>query len=89
MQPTIIGVWLAFKVASKWEAWQNIIKIPEDFHKYQNTNRTTNLLDQFKARNIIASYTLQRWLLGTIGNVAIAILGSIPIILYKFLSHYI
>jgi len=80
-QPSIIGFWLAFKVASKWQAWQNISKIPDYLSKNHKTSDKNNTLGQFKARNIIATYTLQRWFLGTLGNIAIAAIVYIPYLL--------
>lgn len=28
-EPIVIGAWLAFKVASKWNAWTNIVSVPK------------------------------------------------------------
>ncbi len=53
MQPTIIGIWLAFKVTSKWETWQHIIRMPDEFCKNQAADNIKDPLDEFKARNII------------------------------------
>ncbi|MEW6076711.1 MAG: hypothetical protein AB1724_02745 [Thermodesulfobacteriota bacterium] len=61
---SIIAVWLAFKIASKWEVWKNIIKLPE------NLESTSSLL-LFDARNQIGHSLFNRFLLGTLLNLLI------------------
>lgn len=60
--PELIGGWLAFKVASKWQVWSNIIRLPEKIAE-------TKALSYIEAKNKIASHTLQRWFLGNILNI--------------------
>jgi len=61
-KPELIGGWLAFKVASKWQAWSTIIRLPEKIGE-------TKVLSYIEAKNKIASHTLQRWFLGNILNI--------------------
>ena len=64
----LVGGWLAFKVASKWAVWQNIIKVPES---------AAGLSDEqlVSARFRFGTHLLQRFLLGTLGNVLAALFG--------------
>lgn len=50
-QYTIIGAWLAFKVAAKWEVWKNIIQVP-------NSLDGVHPLTWYKARNALGSWVL-------------------------------
>jgi hypothetical protein len=61
-QSGLIGGWLAFKVAAKWEAWSNIVKVPVEL-----TPLTP--IAWYKARNAIGTWVLTRFLLGTASNV--------------------
>lgn len=61
----LAGGWLAFKVASKWPAWQHIAQPPP----------AVDTMDGFRTRNHWASVTLQRWLLGVLLNGAWAAVG--------------
>lgn len=60
----LAGGWLAFKVASKWETWQSIMKVPEHLPSIDE-------LDFFAARNQWGSNLLQRWLIGTLANILV------------------
>lgn len=66
--PELIVAWLAFKVASKWEAWSNVYKIPENF---PDATKYESLL----ARTRWGSRTFQRSIIGTAANLGAAILG--------------
>jgi hypothetical protein len=57
-----IAAWLAFKLASKWETWSNIIKLPDKFGE-------TYHLDYLRARREWGDRLYQRFLIGTLGNV--------------------
>lgn len=63
--PELAAGWLIFKVGSKWEIWTNIIKMPE----------SPDGVHGFHLRNMFGSWLLQRWLLGTLGNLIAAIVG--------------
>jgi len=67
-KPEVIGIWLGFKVASKWECWNTIIKLPERID-------SIDPLEYVGAKNRIATYTLQRWLIGTLANISAGFLG--------------
>jgi hypothetical protein len=69
--PILVAGWLAFKVASKWETWQNIIKVPESFGDVFSSQ------EMFGWRLRYGSNILQRFLLGTLGNVVSALIGFI------------
>ena len=66
--PELTVAWLAFKVASKWEAWGNVYKIPPKLH------RATEF-EFFLARTRWGSRTFQRSVVGTGANLAAAFIG--------------
>ncbi len=72
----IAAGWLAFKVASKWETWQSIMKVPETLDTRPDS------LEYLGARNRWASATLQRWMIGTAANAlaAFAALGAARVV---------
>jgi len=67
--PEGILAWLAFKVASKWEVWQNIIKVPED-------KQTIDKL-KLSVRRAWGSRVLQSFLIGTLGNLLAGFFGAV------------
>ena len=71
-RPEGIGVWLAFKVAGKWDSWVNIIKLPAEI-KYKR--KKSDEFEYLQLRNDVATSTLQRFFIGTIMNILIAFLG--------------
>lgn len=58
----LIVAWLAFKVASKWNTWSTIAKVPEHL---QNVHG----FDYLEAKNKVSAITLQRWFLGNLLNI--------------------
>ena len=54
--------WLAFKVASKWEVWSNVLRLPESFPGVEP-------LPWLRARRQWGANLLMRFLTGTISNV--------------------
>ena len=60
--------WLGFKVASKWETWTNLYKVPD-------TIRGINQLDFLRARMDLGSRTYQRFLVGTSANLIASLLS--------------
>jgi hypothetical protein len=66
--PEFIGVWLAFKVASKWENWQNVVRVP---HEVEGTEP----VDYLRARVNWGSNVLQSFLRGTLLNIIFAFLA--------------
>jgi hypothetical protein len=69
--PGLIAGWLAFKLASKWEIWNHIMKVPEEFSRNPDYPLTN-----FTAMNRWGSWLLERWLVGTLGNILVALLGT-------------
>ncbi len=67
-KPELIAGWLTFKLASKWQTWTAIMRIPE---RIENIND----VEYIGAKNKIASYTLHRWLIGTLGNLLAGAIG--------------
>lgn len=66
----IIGAWLAFKVATKWEVWRNVVRVPE-------TLKCSEEISWLQSRTAWGTWLLNRFLLGTIGNLAIAFVAFI------------
>lgn len=64
---TVIAAWLAFKVASKWNVWSNVISVP----------KTSGMdgLEFLVARRRWGSQLLTTFLVGTLSNVIIGYLG--------------
>jgi hypothetical protein len=60
--PTLIGAWLAFKLASKWETWKNVVQVPDALDGVNST-------DWLIARNDLGSWLLNRFWLGTLYSV--------------------
>jgi len=60
--------WLGFKVASKWETWTNLYKVPD-------TIRGINQLDFLRARMDLGSRTYQRFLVGTSANLIASLIS--------------
>lgn len=67
-QVIAIGGWLAFKVATKWYAWQHITKIPERLDDVA-------IIDFLRMKNVWATRVATRFLIGTLLNVASAVIG--------------
>lgn len=68
--PVVIAAWLAFKVASKWNAWSNVISVPE-------TMSGMDELDYLIARRRWGSQVLMTFLIGTLSNIIIGFLGVV------------
>jgi len=67
--PILVGAWLAFKVASKWESWTNLTRVPPQLKDAKSD------LDYFIARTRWSSRTMQRFLVGTGLNLLSAFIG--------------
>ena len=63
--PEVIVGWLAFKVASKWEAWHNIVQPPA-------SNEHLDPIEFLRARHLWGSRVLTRVLVGTVANILLA-----------------
>jgi len=57
-----IAGWLAFKLGSKWQTWQHIIKVPEDL-------ATIDQLEKFHVLTQFGNRIMARFLIGSVYNV--------------------
>lgn len=74
--PVIIGAWLAFKLATKWEVWKNVFQIPTKIDASNNGNqKSATDLDYLRTRSYWSSWLLNRFLIGTLLNIIIAYLA--------------
>jgi hypothetical protein len=64
----VVAGWLAFKVASKWNVWTNVVAVPKELPGIEP-------LDYLVARRSWGSHVLMTFLLGTLANVLAAFLG--------------
>jgi hypothetical protein len=69
--PELIGGWLLFKVATKWEAWQNIVKLPDQIEGLDP-------VDYLRYRHAWGMSIMQSFLAGTLANV-LGAFGSVAI----------
>ena len=65
----VVGGWLAFKVASKWESWHNISQIPQSLEGVSQ-------IDYLRARRQWASTLYSRFLVGTLLNIMSGFLAA-------------
>ncbi|MCI0451602.1 MAG: hypothetical protein L0Z51_04310 [Candidatus Latescibacteria bacterium] len=65
----LLAGWLAFKVASKWEVWSNVLKVPDSLPDVPP-------LEYLKARRIWGSLMLMRFLIGTLSNVLLGFVAA-------------
>ena len=76
--PIVIAAWLAFKVASKWNAWTNVISPPKGIEKIDD-------LDYLIARRRWGSHVLVTFLVGTLSNLILGYLGMVVVCYTYFL----
>jgi hypothetical protein len=70
-QPLLIGGILTFKVAAKWEAWKNIVQVPQkDFIGFKGGSYR-----YFIFRRKLGANLLSRFTVGTFSNILIALVG--------------
>jgi hypothetical protein len=67
----VTAAWLAFKVASKWNAWSNVISVPK------SALPNVDEFDFLIARRRWGSQLLATFLVGTISNIIIGLLGVV------------
>ena len=67
---TLIAGWFAFKLASKWEVFRDIVKVPESVD-----GLTT--LEWFGARSQLGSWLLARFWIGTLTNLLLGLIGAL------------
>lgn len=65
----LVAGWLAFKVASKWEVWSNVLRLPDTFPGVEP-------LPYLKARRLWSSNLLMRFLIGSISNVLLGLAAA-------------
>lgn len=68
--PLYIGGLLTFKIAAKWEAWKNIVQVPQ-----QRPEGFPSELNYFIFRRKLGSKLLNRFLVGTFSNILFAVVG--------------
>lgn len=66
----VVAGWLAFKVASKWNAWTNVVSVPKDI-------LGVDPIGFLIARRSWASHLLMTFLVGTLANVIAGFLGVV------------
>jgi hypothetical protein len=72
----VIGGWLAFKVASKWESWQNIIQVPQSLEGVSQ-------VDFLRARRQWGTTVYLRFLIGTLVNLLFGFLAAALVSLFR------
>lgn len=77
--PQLILAWFAFKVASKWETWNNLIKVPQSL-------RGVKPQEYLVSRNRWGTKTYQRLLIGMLLNLLSAFIGIGAFFLLKELD---
>lgn len=70
--PEGIGMWLVFKVAVKWESWNNIVKMPD---KIKYGQQESDDIEYLKLRNKLATMVSQKFFIGTLGNILASAVG--------------
>ena len=80
--PLVIGAWLAFKVAARWEVWRNLVQVPSKFGARER-------LSDLVARRKWGAIMYMRFLLGTASNVLLGAIayGLTWIILQVWISN--
>ena len=72
-RPEGIVAWLSFKIVAKWETWTHIIELPDKI--MDKDGNEINPIKYLGARNRWATTVLQRFLIGTVGNIVAAFIG--------------
>jgi len=67
--PALVGIWFAFKVASKWDAWSNIYQVPAEI-------KDVDPIQWFLIRRAFGARIYQRFLIGTAANFLAATIGA-------------
>lgn len=65
-----VAAWLAFKVASKWNAWENVIAIPKKIDGVDDLNFLV-------ARSSLGSHVLMTFQIGTAYNIIAGLFGAL------------
>lgn len=67
-QPIVIGVWLAFKLGTKWETWKDVTQVPGSIEDVDE-------ISYLRSRSKWGSWLLNRFLIGTAANLLIAMVA--------------
>jgi len=67
----VVAGWLIFKVGSKWEVWNNIVKVPPSF------SASGNVLSHLRARHAWGTRVLQSFLVGTLASVLAGLVAAV------------
>ncbi len=63
--PALVAAWFAFKLASKWEVWKNVIRVPTQLDGMTDA-------EWFAFTHRFGSWVLQRFWVGTLANTLLA-----------------
>ena len=66
--PELVAGWLVFKVASKWDVWANVYQVPQKLTGVDD-------IDFLIFRANWGARTYQRFIVGMLGNILVAIVG--------------
>lgn len=66
----LVASWLGFKVASKWNAWTNVVAVPKDLPGIDP-------IEYLIARRNWASHVLVTFLIGTLANMIAGYAGAV------------
>ena len=69
--PIVVAGWFAFKVASKWQVWANVVQVPKSLEKEEENTDIEKTISYIKARHRWGALLLMRFLIGTLSNVLI------------------
>ena len=78
----IAGGWLAFKLAAKWQSWDQVVQIPQ---------KLSPLMDDVQflhVRHIWGTRLLNTFLVGTAANIVAAFIGQIFSVVINFLINH-
>ena len=64
----LVIAWLAFKVATKWEVWTNLYRVPDKLPRI-------NQMDFYLARTRLGARVFQRFMIGTLLNTSCALVA--------------
>lgn len=67
----LAGGWLVFKSASKWAAWQHIMKVPDTLTKNDDFNKEFLCFRRHWSSTLLTSF-----LFGTLCNIVVALVGA-------------
>jgi hypothetical protein len=65
----LIAGWFAFKLASKWEVWKNVVQVPKELPSIPS-------LEWYGARSVLGSFILTRFWVGTLVNLLVAFVAA-------------